>query len=79
MKTMTCLQLGGACDKPFHGETFEEIAEQSKKHGKEMIQMRDASHFKAMNDMQKLMKSPDEMKQWLENKRMEFNSLPEDQ
>ena len=30
MKTMTCKQLGGACDKEFHGNTFEEMAEQSK-------------------------------------------------
>ena len=29
MKTMTCNQLGGACDKSFHGKSFEEIAEQS--------------------------------------------------
>lgn len=33
MKTMTCKQLGGACDKEFHTETFEEMAELSKKHG----------------------------------------------
>ena len=31
MKTMTCRQLGGACDKEFRANTFEEIAEQSKK------------------------------------------------
>ena len=23
MKTMTCNQLGGACDKEFHADTFE--------------------------------------------------------
>ena len=27
---MTCKQLGGACDKEFHGNTFEEIANLSK-------------------------------------------------
>ena len=26
MKTMTCKQLGGACDLEFQAETFEEIA-----------------------------------------------------
>ncbi len=31
MKTMTCRQLGGACDKKFHAETFDEMAELSKK------------------------------------------------
>jgi hypothetical protein len=33
MKTMNCRQLGGACDKEFHANTFEEIAELSKAHG----------------------------------------------
>lgn len=30
MKKMTCKQLGGACDIEFLGETFDEIANQSK-------------------------------------------------
>mgnify|MGYP003970784085 FL=1 len=76
MKTMTCLQLGGACDMEFHAPTFNEMAELSKKHSMEMFQQGDADHFKAMNDMQKLMKSPDAMNEWFENKRTEFDSLP---
>lgn len=32
MKTMTCKQLGGACNKEFHANTFDEIAEASKSH-----------------------------------------------
>ncbi|MGH2553593.1 MAG: hypothetical protein ACRDEB_07745 [Chitinophagaceae bacterium] len=78
MKTMTCNQLGGACDKEFHAASFEEIAEQSKKHGMEMFQMNDPDHLKAMNEMKELMKTPEAMNQWFENKRKEFNSLPED-
>ena len=38
MKTMSCKELGGACDKVFHANTFEEIAEMSKQHGMEMFQ-----------------------------------------
>jgi hypothetical protein len=37
MKTMTCKELGGACDLEFHANTFEEIAKMSKKHGMEMF------------------------------------------
>ena len=77
MKTMTCKQLGGACDKEFHAETFEEIAEMSKKHGMEMFQKGDEPHLEAMNKMQELMKSPEAMEVWFENKRKEFNALPE--
>ena len=79
MKTMTCKQLGGACDKEFHANTFEEIAEMSKKHGMEMFQMGDEEHLKAMNEMQELMNSPESMKEWFENRRSDFNELPEDE
>jgi predicted small metal-binding protein len=78
MKTMTCKQLGGACDKKFHGNSFEEIAEQSKKHGMEMFQAGDKEHIQAMNEMRKLMSSPDSMNEWMENKRKEFDVLPGD-
>ena len=75
MKTMTCKQLGGACKKEFHASSFEEIAEMSKKHGMEMFQWKDKDHLKAMDDMQQLMKTPEAMKEWFENKRREFNEL----
>ena len=55
MKKMTCKQLGGACDKVFSGNTFEELANQSKAHGKEMFDQKDAAHLKAMAAMQELM------------------------
>lgn len=79
MKTMTCKQLGGACDQEFHADTFEEIAEQSKKHGMEMHQIGDKPHLKAMDDMQTLMQSPDAMNQWFGNKRKEFDALPDNE
>jgi len=75
MKTMTCIQLGGACDKAFHANSFEEIAEQSKKHGMEMFQKGDEAHLESLNKMLELMKSPEEMKSWLESKKKEFESL----
>ena len=77
MKTMTCKQLGGACKKEFHASSFEEIAEMSKKHGMEMFQVKDKAHLKAMDDIQQLMKSPEAMNEWFENKRREFNALPD--
>ncbi len=76
MKTMTCRQLGGACEKEFHAGTFESIADQSKKHGMEMFQSGDQAHLEAMNKMQELMKTPGAMNEWFENKRKEFDELP---
>ena len=78
MKTMTCNQLGGACDKTFTAGTFEEIGEMSKQHGMEMFQKNDATHLDAMNAMKQLMQKPGAMEEWFEGKRKEFDALPED-
>jgi predicted small metal-binding protein len=78
MKTMTCRQLGGACDLEFHADSFEEIAEMSKKHGVEMFQKGDKEHLKAMEIMTKLMENPGMMEEWFQKKREEFDSLTED-
>jgi hypothetical protein len=75
---MTCKQLGGACDKEFHANSFEEMAELSKKHGMEMFQKGDQAHLDAMNEMRVLMKDPKVMQEWFDNKRKEFNSLSDD-
>ncbi|HBX65143.1 MAG: DUF1059 domain-containing protein [Balneola sp.] len=77
MKTMTCKQLGGACDVEFKGKTFQEIAEQSKKHGTEMFQQKDEAHLEAMQEMSEMMNDPEAMQKWMEKKRKEFENLPE--
>ena len=74
---MNCKQLGGACDKEFHAQSFDEIAEMSKKHGMEMFQKGDEPHLKAMNEMQESMNSPNAMQDWFNMKRKEFEALPE--
>lgn len=78
MKTMTCRQLGGACDKDFHAKTFEEMAEMSKKHGMEMYEKGDEEHIKVMKEMKEFMNDPEAMKEWIDRKQKEFDSLPED-
>ena len=77
MKSMTCKQLGGACDKIFQANTFDEMAEMSKKHGMEMYQEGDKDHLASMSNMQELMKSPKAMEAWFESKRKEFDALPD--
>lgn len=76
---MTCNQLGGACEKEFTANTFEEIKELSKQHGMEMFQKNDKAHLEAMNKMRALMTSVDSdaMNNWINSKRKEFDSLPE--
>ncbi|MEH6445739.1 MAG: DUF1059 domain-containing protein [Oceanospirillaceae bacterium] len=77
MKTMNCKQLGGACDKEFHGHTFEEIDELSKAHAMQMLQKKDSEHLAAMHKIQELMKSPAAMAEWFESKKKEFEALAE--
>ena len=76
MKTMTCKELGGACDQEFRANSFKEIAEMSKKHGMEMFQKGDKPHLRAMQEMRELMKSPGDMEAWYDSKRNEFDALP---
>jgi predicted small metal-binding protein len=77
MKTMKCNQLGGACELEFKAETFEEIAALSQAHGKEMYQLKDAAHLEAMSKIQDMMQTPGDMESWQEQKRKEFEALPE--
>jgi len=76
MKTMTCKQLGGACDQTFSANTFDEIAMMVSKHAREMVQHGDAAHIEAMNKMRSSMTSPDAVNAWMDDKRKAFNALP---
>jgi len=78
MKTMTCKQLGGACELTFSANTFDEIANLSKQHGGEMFQKQDEAHMAAMNKMMSIMQAPDGMNKWMDEKRQEFDALSDD-
>jgi len=75
MKKITCKQLGGACDKEFQANSFEEVVEMSKLHGMEMFQKQDPAHLKALAEIQALMQNPVAMQEWFANKKKEFESL----
>ena len=74
MKTMTCKDLAGACDTEFHADTFDEMAEMSKKHAMEMNE--DQAHIEAMGKMTELVSDPEAIKEWFETARKTFDSLP---
>jgi hypothetical protein len=75
MKSMTCKQLGGACNEVFSAETFDEIAALSQAHGKEMFKIKDPAHMQAMSKMTELMHNPADMQKWMDARRAEFNAL----
>jgi len=78
MKTMTCRELGGACDEKFTASTFDEIGELSKKHSKEMFDKRDLPHLEAMKQMNEMMKDNQTFIKWLHSKKEAFENLPHD-
>jgi phosphatidate phosphatase PAH1 len=75
MKTMTCKQLGGACDKTFSADTFDEIVTMSKRHGMEMFEKNDKSHLDAMEEISVLIQDQSKMHEWFNQKKEEFNAL----
>lgn len=77
MKTMTCKQLGGACDQTFSANSFDEIAMMVSKHAREKVQNGDAAHIEAMNEMRNSMASPEAAKAWMDEKRSAFEALAE--
>jgi hypothetical protein len=78
MKTMTCKQLGGACDLAFQGETFEVVAQLSQAHGAAMFYSQDEAHTAAMQAMMGLAKDPQALTDWMKARRREFEALPDD-
>lgn len=77
MKIMTCKQLGGACDTKFNAENFDEIAKMSRDHGMEMFQQKDEAHLEAMYKMQEMMNDQDALKNWIADRKREFEALPD--
>ncbi len=76
MKSMTCRDLGGACDMVFRASSFEEMGQLSKKHAMEMFQKGDEEHLKAAETMKSLMGEPGAFQAWFDDKRREFDALP---
>lgn len=74
MKSMTCNQLGGACEEVFSGETFDNVAAQSQQHGKEMFGANDGPHMAAIGQMMELM-SAGEMDSWMAARKAEFDAI----
>ena len=54
---------------------LDEIAAESKKHGSEMFQKGDVIHLEDLKKMHEMLKTPEEMKAWMEAKRKEFDAL----
>ena len=78
MKTMTCTQLGGACDLALQGKTADEVIKLQDKHLKEIVAGGDEAHQDALKAMKSRWKHPISGMGWYRNTKKEFAALPED-
>jgi hypothetical protein len=78
MKTMTCTQLGGACELALHGNTADEIIKAQDKHLNEAVAGGDESHKAALKAMKSRWKHPIKGMGWYKNTKAEFAALPDD-
>ena len=78
MKTMTCTQLGGPCDAPFHGNTADDVIKAQDKHLKDMVASGDEAHKSALQAMGARWKNPLKGMGWYAKTQKDFAALPED-
>ena len=78
MKTMTCRQLGGACDLALSGETADQVIQAQDKHLKEIVASGDEAHQDALKDMKGRWKNPIKGMGWYKQTKRDFAALPED-
>lgn len=78
MKTMTCKQLGGACDLELRGDTADDVINAQDAHLKEAVAGGDASHESALKAMKGRWKHPIKGMGWYKDTKAAFAALPDD-
>ena len=78
MRTMTCRQLGGACDLALRGETADDVIKAQDRHLREAVAAGDTAHEQALEEMKGRWKHPLRGMGWYKSTKREFAGLPED-
>lgn len=78
MKTMTCAQLGGACDLALRGDSADGVIKAQDKHLNEVVAGGDSAHESALKEMKGRWKHPIAGMTWYKNVKRDFAALPED-
>jgi hypothetical protein len=75
-KTMTCRQLGGACDLAHHGEDANDVIKAQDKHLREAVAAGSTEHQPALDDMKGRWKRPVSGLRWYRQVQRDFAALP---
>ena len=78
MRSMTCRQLGGACDIEHRGQDANEVIKAQDSHLREAVAAGDTDHEPALRDMKGRWKRPLSGMRWYRQVQRDFASLPED-
>ncbi len=76
MKTMTCRQLGGACDLALTGEDANEIIKAQDRHLRDAVEAGDSDHESALDDMKSRWRRPVSGMKWYKKVQRDFAALP---
>lgn len=75
MKTMTCKQLGGACELPHSGDDVNVIIKAQEKHLHEVVGSGDTSHQDALDAMKGRRRNPIKGMGWYNQMKKDFAAL----
>lgn len=78
MKTMTCRQLGGACDLELRGETADDVIKAQDAHLRDAVEAGDTAHEPAREAMKGRWRNPLKGMGWYRSTTKAFAALPED-
>ena len=76
MTTMTCSQLGGACELALTGDDANEIIHAQDRHLRETVAAGDAAHEPALRDMKARWRRPVSGMKWYKKVQRDFAALP---
>jgi predicted small metal-binding protein len=76
MKTMTCRQLGGACDLAHHGDDHNEVIKAQDHHLREVVAAGDGAHEPALEEMRARWRRPVSGLRWYRQVQRDFAALP---
>jgi len=78
MKTMTCKEMGGACDFAHRGATADEVIKAQDKHLRDVVAAGDRQHEEALKAMKARWRHPISGMGWYKDTKRKFAELPDD-
>jgi len=78
MKTMTCSQLGGACDLPYFGADANDIIKSQDRHLREAVAGGSSDHEPALREMKSRWRRPVSGLRWYRQVQRDFAAVPND-